>query len=72
MDWSAAITAVATLLAIVLQAVASSKAKAEEKRDETNIQQARKALAGADSSSFDAAAADQHDRVQQTLRGSKR
>jgi len=71
MDWAAAITAVATLLAIVLQAVASSKAKAEGKRDETNIQQVRETLADADGSAFDAVAADQHDRVQQALRGGK-
>ena len=72
MDWAAAVTAVCTLLALILQGIAKAKETSEAKQDETNIQQARKTLANTDGRSFDAVAADQHDRVQRALRGGNR
>jgi hypothetical protein len=64
--YSAAIVAVFSVVAMLLEIAAQKKQERKEVRDDANIQQGRKAMVDGD---FDAVAADQHDRVLSALSG---
>ena len=66
----AAILTLFTIVAAALKGYQTRKQNREEHQDETNIQAARKSLAENDGAGLDAAASDQHDRVQRALCGS--
>ena len=76
MEWLTIIPGLLTLVGLVVKFLITNKPKHDKeerlKDAQSNIQKSRKALAEDNSDSFDSVASDQHDRVSEALRSSRR